>query len=40
MLEIVQVVEIDLGNGERKQSVTQRSSRVVRILKTPGHRGS
>ena len=40
MLETVQVVEIDLDDGERKQSVTQGSSRVVRILKTPGQRGS
>lgn len=40
MLETVRVVEIDLGGGERKQSLTQGSSRVARILKTPGHRGS
>jgi len=29
-------VEIDLGGGERKQSVTRGSSRAARILKTLG----
>jgi hypothetical protein len=36
MLKTVPVVEIDLGGGERRQSVTQGSSRAARILKTPG----
>jgi len=36
MLKTVRVVEIDLGGGERKQSVTQGSSRAARILKTLG----
>lgn len=36
MLKTVRVVEIDLGGGERKQSVTRGSSRAARILKTLG----
>ena len=36
MLKTVRVVEIDLGGGERKQSVTQGSSRAAKILKTLG----
>jgi transposase len=36
MLKTVRVVEIDLGGGERKQSVTRGSSRAGRILKTLG----
>ncbi len=33
MLKTVRVVEIDLGNGERKQSVTHGSARAAHILK-------
>lgn len=36
MLKTVRVVEIDLGGGERKQSVTRGSSRAARILKILG----
>jgi transposase len=36
MLKTVRVVEIDLGGGERKQSVTRGSSRAARLLKTLG----
>jgi hypothetical protein len=32
----VRVVDIDLGNGEHKQSVTQGSRRAVTILSTLG----
>jgi transposase len=35
-LRTVRVVDIDLGNGEHKQSVTQGSSRAAAILKTLG----
>jgi transposase len=35
-LKTVRVVDIDLGNGEHKQSVTQGSSRAAAILKTLG----
>jgi transposase len=35
-LKTVRVVDIDLGNGERKQSVTQGSSRAAAILNTLG----
>ena len=35
-LRTVRVVDIDLGNGEHKQSVTQGSSRAARILRTLG----
>jgi len=34
----VRVVDIDLGNGEHKQSVTQGSSRAAMILRTLGIR--
>jgi transposase len=37
-LRTVRVVDIDLGNGEHKQSVTQGSSRAAMILKTLGIR--
>jgi transposase len=36
MLKTVRVVEIDLGNGERKQSVTHGSARAAHILKAAG----
>jgi len=36
LLKTVRVVEIDLGDGERKRSVTQGSARTARILKTLG----
>jgi transposase len=36
LLKTVRVVDIDLGNGERKRSVTQGSGRAARILKTVG----
>lgn len=35
-LRTVRVVDIDLGNGEHKQSVTQGSSRAATILRTLG----
>ncbi|HEX8895109.1 MAG TPA: IS1634 family transposase [Terriglobales bacterium] len=35
-LKTVRVVDIDLGNGEHKQSVTQGSSRAAAILRTLG----
>jgi transposase len=35
-LKTVRVVDIDLGNGENKQSVTQGSSRAAAILSTLG----
>ena len=35
-LKTVRVVDIDLGNGEHKQSVTQGSSRAAAILSTLG----
>jgi len=38
MLRTVRVVDIDLGNGEHKQSVTQGSSRAAMILRTLGIR--
>jgi len=38
MLRTVRVVDIDLGNGEHKQSVTQGSSRAAMILRTLGSR--
>lgn len=34
MLKTIRVVEIDMGNGERKQSVTHGSARAAHILKT------
>jgi transposase len=37
-LRTVRVVDIDLGNGEHKQSVTQGSSRAAMILRTLGIR--
>jgi transposase len=36
LLKTVRVVEIDLGNGEHKRSVTQGSGRAARILKVLG----
>jgi len=36
LLKTVRVVEIDLGNGEQKQSVTHGSARAARILKAVG----
>jgi transposase len=36
MLRTVRVVDIDLGDGERKQSVTQGSGRAATILRTLG----
>lgn len=36
LLKTVRVVEIDLGNGERKRSVTHGSARAARILKALG----
>ncbi len=36
LLKTVRVVEIDLGNGERKQSVTQGSAQAAGILRTLG----
>jgi transposase len=36
LLKTVRVVEIDLGNGKRKRSVTHGSSRAARILKALG----
>jgi len=36
MLKTVRVVEIDLGNGEEKRSITHGSARAARILKTVG----
>jgi len=36
MLKTVRIVDIDLGNGEHKQSVTQGSSRAAAILRTLG----
>jgi len=36
LLKTVRVVEIDLGNGERKQSVTQGSPQAAGILRTLG----
>lgn len=38
VLKTVRVVDIDLGNGEHKRSVTQGSGRVAKILKTVGIR--
>jgi transposase len=35
-LETVRVVEIDLGNGEQKRSVTQGTARAARILRAVG----
>jgi transposase len=37
-LRTVRVVDIDLGKGEQKQSVTQGSSRAAMILRTLGIR--
>ena len=36
LLKTVRVVEIDLGNGERKRSITRGSARAVRILNALG----
>jgi hypothetical protein len=36
LLETVRVVEIDLGNGEQKRSVTQGAARAARILRAIG----
>jgi transposase len=36
LLKTVRVVDIDLGNGEHKRSVTQGSGRAARILKIVG----
>lgn len=36
LLKTVRVVEIDLGNGEQKRSVTQGSARAARILRAAG----
>jgi transposase len=36
ILKTVRVVDIDLGNGQRKQSVTQGSARAAQILKALG----
>jgi transposase len=36
ILKTVRVVEFDLGDGERKRSVTQGSARAIRILKAVG----
>jgi transposase len=36
LLKTVRVVEIDLGDGEQKQSVTHGSARAARILKAVG----
>ena len=36
LLKTIRVVEIDLGNGERKRSVTHGSARAARILKALG----
>ena len=36
ILKTVRVVEIDLGNGERKRSVTQGTPRAARILRALG----
>ena len=36
LLRTVRVVEIDLGNGQQQQSVTQGSGRAATILKTLG----
>ncbi len=36
LLKTVRVVEIDLGEGEQKQSVTHGSARAARILKAAG----
>jgi transposase len=36
LLKTVRVVEIDLGDGERKRSVTQGSARAARILRAVG----
>ena len=36
LLKTVRVVEIDLGNGERKHSITRGSARAVRILNALG----
>jgi transposase len=38
LLKTVRVVDIELGGGERKRSVTQGSARAARILKTIGIR--
>ncbi len=38
MLRTVRVVEIDLGEGEREQSVTQGSNRAARILRPLGNK--
>ncbi len=38
LLKTIRVVDIDLGNGERKRSVTQGSGRAARILKIVGIR--
>jgi len=36
LLKTVRVVEIDLGNGQRKRSITRGSARAVRILNALG----
>ena len=36
LLKTVRVVEIDLGNGERKRSITRGSARAARILNALG----
>jgi len=36
LLRTVRVVDIDLGNGQHKRSVTQGSGRAAKILKTVG----
>ena len=36
LLQTVRVVEIDLGQGQRKRSVTHGSARAAHILKTIG----
>ena len=36
LLETVRVVEIDLGNGEQKRSVTHGTARAARILRAVG----
>jgi len=36
LLKTVRVVEIDLGQGQRKRSVTQGSARAAQILKAIG----